>query len=463
MSVIAGLLFGSVVAAAEGPNPPTAVEEACPPGPLRVAANPRYFADGCGRPVYLTGSHTHLSFKDGGERPLNISPFDYEKYLDLMQTNNHNFMRMWSGWELPRFAPLPWRRTGPGTARDGELKFDLMQFDETYFERLRDRVLAARERNIYVSVMLFEGWLLRFTAGSAAQHPFSPANNINGIKADADSDGKIIEAHSLNDPTVTAIQEAYVRKVIDTLNDLDNVLYEIANESDFPESVKWQYHMIEFIKKYQESKPKQHPVGITSAGFSSPYDDLADLQNSPADWISPGRPASLAHDYLENPPAADGVKVIISDSDHLATELKGPSWIWKSATRGLNPIFMDAFPPLDILGTADVTMIRKNLGYARVYADKMDLLSTTPRPELASTRYALANPGVEYLVYQPASGRFTVNLPRGAYRYEWFNPATGSVAGKGSLTASDGTNTFSPPFSGIAVLYLKAETTATGS
>ena len=30
---------------------------------------------------------------------------------------------------------------------------------------------------------------------------------------------------------ITALQEAYVRKVVDTVNDLDNVLYEISNES----------------------------------------------------------------------------------------------------------------------------------------------------------------------------------------------------------------------------------------
>ena len=30
---------------------------------------------------------------------------------------------------------------------------------------------------------------------------------------------------------MTALQEAYVRKVIDTVNDLDNVLYEITNEA----------------------------------------------------------------------------------------------------------------------------------------------------------------------------------------------------------------------------------------
>ncbi len=36
-------------------------------GPLRVSsANPRYFADGTGKVVYLTGSHTWANFQDNG-------------------------------------------------------------------------------------------------------------------------------------------------------------------------------------------------------------------------------------------------------------------------------------------------------------------------------------------------------------------------------------------------------------
>ena len=435
----------------------TADATVCPLAPLTVGqVNARYFVDGCGNPVYLTGSHTHLSLKDGGDRPPEISPFDYKQYLALMEANGHNLMRMWSGWELTMFEPQPWKRTGPGNARDGKLKFDLTQLDEAYFERLRARVMEARDRNIYVSVMLFEGWLLRFVSDSAAQHPFNSANNINGIEADANRDGKIIEAHTLNNPALTAIQEAYVKKVIDTLNNFDNVLYEIANESVFPGSVKWQYHMIDYVKKYQAAKPKQHPVGMTSAGFSSTYDDLPELLNSPADWISPGRPLSLAHDYLEDPPAADGSKVIISDSDHLARELKNSSWIWKSMTRGLNPIFMDAYPPLDSLAQGDVSEIRKNLGYARSYAEKVSLPTMTPRAELASTKYALANPGTEYLVFQPSSGAVTVTLENGQYNYEWFNPATGLVADAGSFSTSAGDKTLAPPFVGSAVLLIQS-------
>jgi hypothetical protein len=64
------------------------------------------------------------------------------------------------------------------------------------------------------------------------------------------------------------------------------------------------------------------------------------------------------------------------------------------------------------------------------------------------------NPGLEYLVYQPGSGGFSVNLLAGTYQYEWLNVRTGAVAARGSVTASNGSRTFSPPFSGQAVLYL---------
>ena len=41
------------------------------------------------------------------------------------------------------------------------------------------------------------------------------------------------------------------------MGDLDNVLYEISNESH-ANSVQWQYDMINYIKIYEVTKPKQH-------------------------------------------------------------------------------------------------------------------------------------------------------------------------------------------------------------
>jgi hypothetical protein len=147
---------------------------------------------------------------------------------------------------------------------------------------------------------------------------------------------KGIALFTLASPAVTALQEAYVNKVIETVNDLDHVLYEIANESDFT-TTEWQYHFIRHIKKVEAGKPKQHPVGMTSIGYG--VDDLDRLLLSPADWISPNPDR---FDYKTNPPAATGDKVILIDTDHLWGVGGDVAWVWKCFLRGLNPIFIDS-------------------------------------------------------------------------------------------------------------------------
>lgn len=244
-------------------------------GPLKVSEhNPRYFTDDSGKAIYLTGSHTWTNFKDMGPADP-PQPFDYKGYLGLIEQNNHNFIRLWT-WELTKYqyqgesvkyaSPFPWLRTGPGMALDGKPKFDLSKFDQAYFDRLRSRVIAARDRGIYVSIMLFEGHGLRASLAPWRWdgHPFNAENNINGINGDPDGDGKGIELHTLEIPEVTVLQKAYVKKVIDTVNDLDNVLYEIANESH-GNSDPWQKHMIDFIHSYEMEKGKRHPVIYSAA------------------------------------------------------------------------------------------------------------------------------------------------------------------------------------------------------
>ena len=56
-------------------------------------------------------------------------------------------------------------------------------------------------------------------------------NNINGINGDPSNTGNGDTIQTTSEPAaVLAAQQAYVRKVIDTVGDLDNVLYEISNE-----------------------------------------------------------------------------------------------------------------------------------------------------------------------------------------------------------------------------------------
>ncbi len=62
--------------------------------------------------------------------------------------------------------------------------------------------------------------------------------------------------------------------------------------------------------------------------------------------------------------------------------------------------------------------VRNSLGYARRFAERMNLAAMKPRPDLASTGYCPANAGGEYLVYQPKPDEsFSVELNTGA-RYD---------------------------------------------
>jgi len=427
-------------------------------GPLRVhPANPRYFTDDSGKAIYLTGSHTWYNLQDSATIGEPLTHFDYDAYLDLLQSSGHNFVRMWA-WEggvNERYCePLAYNRTEPGMALDGKPKFDLNQFDQEYFDRLRTRVATAGRRGIYVSIMLFQGWSI-YSHGYGNPwplHPFNKANNINGIDGDANGDGEGKEVHTLQVPAVTRLQEAYTRKVIDTVNDLDNVLYEITNETAIF-SKDWQYHMVKYIKSYEANKPKRHPVGMT-AFDSGRAGSMAALWASPADWISPQNDG-VSGDYMNDPPSADGRKVMISDTDHLWGVGGDRVWAWKSFTRGFHTIYMDPITKPD--GTVEPLWkeARRAMGDTRRLAEQMKLLAMTPHPELASTRYCLANPGVEYLVYQPkASEGFSVELKKGTHRYEWFDPTKGLSAGNGSVKASTGVHQFKAPFEGDAVLHL---------
>ncbi len=449
-------------------------------GPLRVSPdNPRYFADPEGRIVYLTASHTWSNLKDMGATdppPL----FDYPGYLQMLREYHHNFIRLWH-WELTRYAydgkttycqPFPWPRTGPGEALDGKPRFDLSKLDQAYFDRLRERVLQAGEQGIYVSIMLFEGHGLHASDAPWCWdgHPMNAANNINGINGDPDGDGRGIETQSLVIPAVTAIQEAYVRKVVDTVNDLDNVLYEIANESG-AYSTPWQYHFINLIHEYEAGKPKQHPVGMTfqyhrDAAHRGTNQTLFD---SPADWISPNPEGG----YNDDPPAADGSKVILSDTDHLWGIGGNAPWVWKSFCRGMNPLFMDpCSPPIEAEGTAGGTWtdhltglsrldpkwdpVRQAMGQTLRLAERLDLRRMVPQGTLASSGYCLADPGREYVVYLPEGGQVTVDLTAvtGDVQVEWLPPLQGDAVAGPAVTGGD-KRTLQAPFGGDAVLYLR--------
>jgi hypothetical protein len=85
-----------------------------------LAANPRYFTDDSGTPLYFSGSHNWANLVDIG-RSYPPRRFDFDGYLDLLERHDHNFIRMWT-FEQPQWAladgtvlyvsPQPWLHQG---------------------------------------------------------------------------------------------------------------------------------------------------------------------------------------------------------------------------------------------------------------------------------------------------------------------------------------------------------------
>ncbi len=430
-------------------------------GPLVVSDdNPRYFAvAGDGRVVYLTGAHFNSNLQDGlgfgRDCPDEPERFDFEAYLAFLTGRGHNFIRLWR-WEqfdgyLPGadvhfcMTPQPWPRTGPGTASDGKPRFDLAQFDTAYFERLRERVAAAGAAGLYASVMLFEGFSMHLTEvpTNITGHPFHGSNNVNGVDI-----ASIVDYQELPlDPTIEALQEAYIRHVVDTVHDLPNVLYEVANESsgvsadvvsmpdgmtiDTPsgDSTAWQYWVIDVLKRHERDGGRTpHPIGMT---FQFPVADQAaandPLWRSPADWISPGfddGEAPFDSRWRHDPPAGDGSKVVISDTDHYSPMEADAVWAWKSFLRGHNPILYDlgiaaGFDPLDPAHEP----ARLALGDTRRLAERLDLARTEPQGHLASSGFALCRPDHDYVALRPADdgSPLSLQVTPGTYAVRWID------------------------------------------
>ena len=151
--------------------------------------------------------------------------------------------------------------------------YDLSQFNQPYFDRLRTRVLYAVNHGVTPFIMFFVcddttmSW-------SAIGHPYFNGNNINGVNCDTNANYIVEECYTLLDTTagkqITAYQDSYIRKLVDTLNDIDGIIWEPANE--VPSTWRlydanyraWVYHVSDVITAHERTGGRKiHPVYLS--------------------------------------------------------------------------------------------------------------------------------------------------------------------------------------------------------
>ncbi|HEV7347292.1 DUF6298 domain-containing protein [Telluribacter sp.] len=265
-------------------------------GPLQLhPQNPHYFQYQ-NKPLVLVGSGEHYG------AVINLD-FDYKKYLQATAQDGMNTTRLFTGAYIEKLgdfgiqkntlAPaegrviLPWKRSGTGGYTLGGNKFDLNQWNEEYFARLKDFMTVANQQGVVVEICLFSAHY----GGGWNYSPFNPKNNVNNTN----EIGSVL-VNTLENGNILAHQEKYVRKLVLELNGFTNFYLEIQNEpwAEAPDKVmnrneygpaedwKMQYQVVskksddwhrrvaQWIKDEEKSLANKHLISQNISNFSYP-------------------------------------------------------------------------------------------------------------------------------------------------------------------------------------------------
>ena len=271
-------------------------------GPIRLHPdNPHYFLYQ-GKPLALITSAEHY----GALLNLDV---DYRKYLKTLSDDGMNYTRIFTGTyyeiagesfniEHNTLAPSKDSVVTPWATSDsaGDRRYDLTDWNDAYFERLKDFMTVAAEYDIMVEVTLFsaiyrdEHWAIS---------PQNPANNVN-----IDQPISRFEAQTLNNGPLLDYQVSLVRKLVKELNAFDNFFFEIQNEpwsdhavpvynivnqeellandwtykADFADSASlaWQEKMASVITEEESQQAQQHLIAQNYTNFRAAIPAVSD-------------------------------------------------------------------------------------------------------------------------------------------------------------------------------------------
>lgn len=416
--------------------------------PLRLyPENPHYFLF-AGQPTVLVTSGEHYG------AVLNRD-FDYVRYLNTLRADHLNLTRTFSGAYREVFgnfkianntlAPAPGRFIAPWRQKDG--KFDLTQWDDAYFARLKDFVAQARRRGVVVEFVLFCPF---YRDSMWNVSPMNSRNNVNGV-------GDVVrtDVFALKDERLTGVQDAMTRKIVSELREFDNLYYEICNEPYFGGvTPAWQEHIAKVIAATEAGFLKKHLIDQNWANGSVVVDHPDPLVSLFTFHYS-RPPDSVAMNWELN--RAIGNNETGFDGNADATyRIQG--WDFLMAGGALYNNLDYSFtvghedgtfaPPPSTPGGGSAAL-RRQLRYLRAFFGEIPFWRMQPSPEgmvrapEGATARALEQPGKIYAIYihhghvvkngkpryqvdeTAASRRIEVRLPQGTYKVTWRDTRTG--------------------------------------
>lgn len=265
-----------------------------------------------GKPTRLAGNHTwdNVQRIEGEKTGIDKVTGNFTR-LWTIETRGAVFSQsIWgSNTEgLVSIQDLPWKK-------DGSL-------NKRYYKSLEKTVKKAERRDIVTGVVLFEGSIPDIFPAGWDNHAF------NGLGPKSHD-----QVHTKG--PWNSFQRDHVKKVVETLEPYDNVIYEVGNELMSSSTGWFQPWVVKMVKKWTDK-----PVGVS---YSSPIrasrgrDESAWMLKTGADWFGPTYTALVKGQF------SSVKKPIIFDTDHswpLRSNVAGLKYAWD---RGYNILLMDGF------------------------------------------------------------------------------------------------------------------------
>ena len=421
--------------------------------------NPHYFLFR-GKPTILITSAEHYG------AVLNLA-FDYIVYLDELHARGFNLARIFTGTyvehaqaynikrntlspEPGRFI-CPWMRSSiPGYANGGN-RFDLSSWDDDYFSRLRDFCQQASQRGVIVEVAMFcpyygdEQWNIS---------PLKVDNNINSL-------GNVPreEALTMKHPSLVAVHDAMVRKIVHELRDFHNIYYEVCNEPYFGGvTLEWQNHIIDTIIDAESDFPNKHLIAQNIANKAAKIDDLN--QAVSIFNFHYASPDAVKDNYdLDRAIGDDETGFKGTDDMPYRTE----AWNFLLAGGGVYNNLDYSFTAEHENGTFEFPAsqpggggprLRDQFEILRDFLYSFDFIKMVPDKSVikdgipnGGTAQVLAESGRAYAIYIQGGTQATLNVdvPSGEYLAEWINPRTGEVDASRKMRHENGTLRLTSP------------------
>lgn len=230
------------------------------------------------------------------------------EYAEIIASYNANITRVFciDTWTSSLF---PWARVGATG------KFDLNTFDPVYMENLKNLVQSFGNFGIIVVLDLFDNVALWDTPTGMTwrRHPFNAAN---GGPIANPKDGRP-EFYNPN-PEVRALQENYIRYMVDSLREYKNIIFEVCNEYNMGGGASWHNWVADVIKSVNPEVLISASLEVDRPGYWDvwSYKNTDIIYDHTGGWVSrdfktiwknyvtiklkePGKPVILSTDGCE--------------------------------------------------------------------------------------------------------------------------------------------------------------------